>query len=111
MAGKTHEARFKDLIKEVLKKHKVFYFMPVPLGMGKHGVPDFICCLKGEFLAIEVKGPKGKLTKNQEVCMAEIKDSNGITVVINSEVNIEALEQFVSLRIKRHKKTSMDFIQ
>lgn len=44
---------------------------------GYSGLPDIICCYKGKFLAFEVKTPKGKLSKLQEITIQKIKDANG----------------------------------
>lgn len=36
-----------------------WYYMPVPMGYGKRGVPDFIICYRGFFLAPETKRKSG----------------------------------------------------
>ncbi len=65
--------------------------MPSANGFGKVGVPDFICCWQGRFLAIEAKAP-GKLkntTANQERRIQEINDSMGIAFVADNAKMVE----------------------
>lgn len=52
---------------------------------GKVGSADILGLLKdGRFLAIEVKRPKGKLTKHQEIFLDRVIESNGIAFVATS---------------------------
>ncbi len=47
------------------------------------GIPDFLVCINGFFLAIEVKADESTpLRKIQEYELNKIKESNGITLVI-----------------------------
>ncbi|NVN99274.1 MAG: VRR-NUC domain-containing protein [Geobacteraceae bacterium] len=80
------EAKVKADVKRLLKSMNIWYYMPVQNGMGVVGIPDFICCWKGEFVAIETKAP-GKIknvSANQQARMAEIKRSGGYTLVVDS---------------------------
>lgn len=58
----TPEGKVKQELKEYLNSlgPDCWYFMPVPMGYGRRGVPDFIICYKGFFLAPETKKPGGK---------------------------------------------------
>ena len=78
----TPEAKVKAKIKATLKEHNVYYAMPIGTGYGNSGVPDFLCCVSGKFVAIEAKAGKGQPTALQEKNMREIKESNGIAIVI-----------------------------
>ena len=51
----TPEAKVKAKIKAILKEHNVYYAMPIGTGYGNSGVPDFLCCVNGKFVAIEAK--------------------------------------------------------
>lgn len=55
----TTEKHVKDKLKAALKPYAPYFwhFMPVSLGMGTHGIPDFVCCYHGIFVAIETKRP------------------------------------------------------
>ena len=45
---------------------------------GTAGLPDVICCIRGRFVAFEVKTASGKLTKLQEVTIAKIQAAGGV---------------------------------
>ena len=81
----TPEAKVKAKIKAILKRYDVYYAMPIGTGYGNSGVPDFLVCLNGEFLAIEAKAGRGVPTALQEKNMREIKEAGGRALVINEE--------------------------
>lgn len=82
----TPEAKVKKAVREFLKQRDIWYYQPVQNGMGQVGIPDFICCFKGTFIAIETKAP-GKLssvTPNQQRVIDAIKSHGGLAVVVDS---------------------------
>jgi hypothetical protein len=81
----TPESKVKAKIKAILKEHRVYYAMPIGTGYGNAGVPDFLCCINGKFLAIEAKANGGKTTALQLKNLREIQDAGGITLVIDEE--------------------------
>ncbi len=83
--AQTPEAKVKEKIKKILKAHGAYFAMPMGTGYGNSGVPDFLCCVDGKFLAIEAKAGKGVPTALQEKNMRDIKAAGGITVVINED--------------------------
>lgn len=85
------EADVKREIKKILKSLGVWYFMPVPTGYGVQGIPDFICCAQGMFIAIEAKCGSNKPTKWQQIRVAEIAKADGFAWVID-ETNVGELE-------------------
>jgi hypothetical protein len=87
----TPEGKVKDKIKKLLKTHGAYFAMPIGTGFGNAGVPDFLVCLNGEFLAIEAKAGKGRTTALQKKAIAEIEAAGGRTLVINED-NFELLE-------------------
>jgi pantoate kinase len=91
----TPESKVKAKIKAILKKHDIYYAMPIGTGYGNSGVPDFLCCLNGKFFAIEAKAGKGTTTALQEKNLKAIRDSGGVTAVIY-ETNIADLEAWVA---------------
>ena len=98
--GSTPEGRVKAAIKKELDSRgfwragaagppaqcEGWYYMPVSNGMGVHGIPDFICCWRGNFLGIEAKAPGGTPTPNQLRRHEEIRAGGG-TVLIVFDVN------------------------
>jgi hypothetical protein len=85
--AQTPEGKVKDKIKVILKRHNVYYTMPIGTGFGNAGVPDFICCVPpyGEFLAIEAKANGGKTTALQNKNIEAILDRGGEAVVIDED--------------------------
>jgi pantoate kinase len=93
MAG-TKEALVKTKIKKILKEHGVYYAMPMGTGYGNSGVPDFLCCLQGQFVAIEAKAGKGIPTALQEKNLRDIKAAGGYAWVVNEE-NLDEFKVWV----------------
>lgn len=89
--AQTPEAKVKAKIKDLLKKYGVYYAMPIGTGYGNSGVPDFLCCAGGHFLAIEAKANGGKPTALQLKNLKQINDGGGTAVVID-ETNLTMLE-------------------
>jgi Holliday junction resolvase len=90
----TPESKVKSAVVKILKDYGVYYFFPATHGYGRSGVPDIICCLEGNFLAIECKAGKGKTTALQEKELQRIRNAGGDTFVINEE-NINILEAYL----------------
>ena len=89
----TPEGKVKRQVKKILKERGVWYVMPVPTGYGMAGVPDFLCCWRGLFLAIETKAPGKKytLTANQKNKISAIRQAGGVAVVIDDPGELEEL--------------------
>lgn len=99
MATKTppvKEAAVKTAVKRLLVEHGVYYFMPLGAGYGRAGIPDFVCCVKGQFLAIECKAGKGKTTALQDRELESIRAAWGTALVIN-ENNMGDLSAAIDL--------------
>ena len=92
----TPESKVKAKIKAILKEHGVYYAMPIGTGYGNAGVPDFLCCINGRFVAIEAKANGGKTTALQDKNLRDIGLAGGMTFVINED-NIEALLGYINL--------------
>ena len=81
----TPESKVKAKIKDVLAKYNVYYAMPIGSMYGNAGVPDFLCCVRGHFLAIEAKAGKGKTTALQDKNLHLIERAGGTTLVIRED--------------------------
>jgi hypothetical protein len=51
---------------------------------GVPGVPDIICVIKGQFVGIEVKAPKGKQSEHQKEFQRKIEAAGGRYVLAHS---------------------------
>jgi hypothetical protein len=83
----TPEAKVKAKIKDYLMSlADCFFFSPIGGPYTTAGIPDIVVCLKGRFVAIEVKAP-GK-TKNttplQDYALGRIRQTGGIAFVADS---------------------------
>lgn len=89
----TPEGRVKAAVKKWLVARKIWYYMPVQNGMGQVGIPDFICCWDGRFLAIETKAPgKAKqTTANQDRVLAELRVAGATAIVIDDAAELDKL--------------------
>lgn len=86
----TPEAKVKKQIRAILEAEGVYYAMPMGTGYGNSGVPDFLCCVAGKFMAIEAKAGKGRTTALQDAHIQRITIAQGVAMVIN-EQNIDSL--------------------
>lgn len=79
-------------IKEYLKTiNNCFYWKEHGSQFGQAGIPDIICCLKGKFIAFEVKTEKGKTTILQEVTIRKIRIAGGYAEVVRSVEDVKAI--------------------
>ena len=79
------EGKVKAAVKKFLKAKGAWFYMPVQNGMGRVGIPDFICCWEGKFYAIETKAPgkSGNTTPNQDRELQGIKLAGGVALVVD----------------------------
>ena len=87
----TPERKVKAAIQRILKQYGVWFCMPATGGYGRSGIPDFLCCLKGKFIAIEAKTRGNTTTALQERELISIESAGGHTFVVNEDL-LEALE-------------------
>jgi len=75
------EAVVQEWVKQYLTKEfgEDLYMFKVPQGQysSRRGIPDLVCCVKGVFLAIEVKTEGGNLTKLQAHELRRIGKAGG----------------------------------
>ena len=90
----TPEGKVKAKVKKILNEHGVYYFMPATGGYGRSGIPDFICCCNGQFMAIECKAGKGDLTALQTRELTRIDAAGGEAVVVR-ESSIDNFIKFL----------------
>lgn len=97
--ARTPEGKVKDAVKKWLKERNVWYYMPMQNGMGVVGIPDFLCCWKGQFIAIETKAPgkRDSTTANQNARLKEISDVDGISIVVDDVSQLNTIEVIMRL--------------
>lgn len=93
----TPESKVKAKIKKLLAEHDVYYAMPIGSVFGNSGVPDFLCCINGYFLAIEAKAKGNKPTALQEKHLKDIREAGGTAIVVD-ENNLDYLETIIEKR-------------
>lgn len=90
----TAEKKVKDKVKAVLESEGVYYFMPPANGYGRSGVPDFVACVNGLFLAIETKANGNKPTALQIREIETIRRNSGVAVVVD-ETNWDMVRDLI----------------
>jgi len=84
----TPEGRLKKEVRQFLINCNAYFFMPVQTGYGRTTV-DFLCCIRGRFVAIETKA-KGKTpTPLQVLTLRQINAAGGFGIWTD---NIEKLK-------------------
>jgi Holliday junction resolvase len=90
----TPEKAVKVKVKAVLESEGVYYFMPPANGYGRSGVPDFVACVNGLFLAIETKANGNKPTALQIREIETIRRNSGVAVVVD-ETNWDMVRDLI----------------
>lgn len=79
----AQEKNFENKVKSYLKENGA-WFIKYWAGsqFTKSGVPDILACVRGHFVAIEVKAPNGKPSELQLHTIATIRQAGGFAVVL-----------------------------
>lgn len=91
----TPEGMIKKLVKELFKKHGVYYFMPVQTGYGTAGL-DFHCVYRGYAFCVETKAPGKKPTPRQLQTIGEIEKAGGICFVVSGVDSLRDVENWLN---------------
>lgn len=77
-----------------------WYYMPLQGALSTHGIPDFVCCIGGRFVAIEAKAPgrRADTTEHQKRRISEIRFAGGVALVVD---DVEILEEFFDEQCER----------
>lgn len=90
------------LIVQTLQKENIpiWGFMPVSIGMGLHGIPDWVGVVAGKFVAVEFKTAEGKVTERQSYIHNLITKAGGKVYIVRLD-NVNRMEdEFVRLASK-----------
>lgn len=91
----TPEGKVKEAVKRLLRRHNVYWHMPVQNGMGAPSL-DFICCCEGKYFAIETKAPGKQPTIRQLKTIQDIQLAKGKAFVIDGDDALLGLEMWLN---------------
>ena len=86
------------LLKLASEHEPLYVWMPVVTGWGKRSL-DYICCIQGQFLAIETKASGEWLRPDQRQRAREMYDAGARVFIISGRDGYEALEKYLESRI------------
>jgi len=92
----TPESRVKKAVRVMLDAHGAYYFSPATGGYGRSGVPDFIVCYRGRFIAIECKAGDNVPTALQDRELDRIRKMGGHALWVN-EKNVDDVHELLKL--------------
>lgn len=76
------EKSFENKVKKFLKSKNIWYVKFFANGFTQKGIPDLLCCVKGFFLAIEIKSEEGRPSPLQLYTIDKIKQAGGFALVL-----------------------------
>ena len=92
----TPEGKIKKLVKDLLAKYDVFYYMPIPSGFGgTTGIPDFCGVRRGLAFFVETKAPGGKLTALQKQKKELIEAAGGTWFLVDGPESLCAVQKWL----------------
>lgn len=91
------EPELKKLIKQWLVEIGAWYYMVVPNGYSRRGVPDFLCMHKGVAFAIETKTTGKKPTGLQEEEIIAMATAGYLVYVVDSMAGIDAMKKEIAV--------------
>lgn len=78
----AQEKQFENKIKKYIEDLGGYQVKFFANSMTRKGVPDLLCCLRGKFLAIEVKAENGHPSELQLYQIRKIREAGGIAFVL-----------------------------
>lgn len=78
----AQEKNFENKIKKFLEEQGCWYVKYFANRMTKSGIPDILACVNGYFVAIEVKASNGKPSELQYYHQEQIREANGISIIL-----------------------------
>lgn len=102
---KASEADIQRAILDYLRLKKVFHYRNnsgaavIPKADGSHrffrfgaaGSPDIICVVSGQYIGLEVKAPKAKLSETQQTFQDQLEKAGGKYFVVRSVEEVAAI--------------------
>lgn len=94
MTANTPENKVKAKVRDIFRAFDLAYCHVPGSVYGTGGVGDYVCCVNGIYLEVEVKAGKGKQTELQKIRAKAVLEAKGYYVVVN-EARLDALEQLI----------------
>jgi hypothetical protein len=91
----TPEGKVKEQVKRVLKKHGAYWHCVVQNGMGAPSL-DFVCCHRGNFVAIETKAGSKRPTPRQELTIKDMEQAGAKVFVVNEDTGTGELDAWLT---------------
>jgi hypothetical protein len=98
MASNTPEGKVKKLVKDWLAAQNAYTYMPMTMGYGASGAPDFMVCINGVFVGIETKAPGKRNHKNRGLTALQmqasvaIREAGGYFFIVDGADDIMAMQ-------------------
>lgn len=94
------EKTFENKVKKYIEEQGGWQVKFFANRMTKTGIPDILACIKGHFLAIEVKAKNGKPSELQKYHVKKINDAGGYAIILYPQ-DWELFKQLVK-RLNSH---------
>lgn len=76
------EKEFQNQVMEFLRSQHIYHVKIWGGGFQKAGIPDLLCCIRGKFIALELKTEKGSATVLQKYNIFSIQESGGYARIL-----------------------------
>ena len=76
------EKQFQAKVLAFLKHQHIYHIKIWGGGYQKSGIPDILCCIRGRFVALELKTEKGAPTVLQKYNLFKIQEAGGYARVL-----------------------------
>jgi Holliday junction resolvase len=69
------------------------------IATNKRGTPDILACVNGQFMALEVKAPKGRPSKLQILQVEAINSAGGTAAIVYSVDDVRQIVDMINAGI------------
>lgn len=90
----AQEKQLETKIKKFLEGEGAYFVKYFGCAFTRAGVPDLLVCVRGHFVAIEVKAENGKLSELQKHNLEQIRKAGGIALAVKPS-DFDSLKQCV----------------
>lgn len=76
------EKQFQNKVLAFLQAERIYHIKIWGGGFQRAGIPDLLCCIRGKFVALELKTEKGTATVLQKYNLFQIQEAGGYARVL-----------------------------